>query len=147
MLRAWCLPVIFLLLPQSPALADAPANLGANAALKYWQAFAALPKFTKAEQEKLGECLTMPLDDRAKDFVARSAYSLRMLHHGAALKNCDWGIGWEEDGVEVRLPHTMAARTLANLVCLRPGSLRGRSKRRGHRGHSRGNEPGPAGRE
>ena len=45
--------------------ADAPPDLGANAALKYWQAFSQLPKFTDAQENKLlAEYLTMPVDDQ-----------------------------------------------------------------------------------
>ena len=42
-----------------------------------------------------------------------------MMHHGARLPQCDWGIGWEEDGVDVLLPQMTAARVLSSLACLR----------------------------
>ena len=120
MLRALCLATSILVLSSGHASADAPTDLGANAALKYWQAFAALPKFTDAEQTKLvSEHLTMPLDAQAKESVSRAEYALRMMHHGAKLPRCDWGIGWEEDGVEVLLPQMSAARVLSSLACLR----------------------------
>ncbi len=119
MLRATCLSLTLLLLPRTPMSADTPADLGANAALKYWQAFALLPPLTKAERDRLvAECVTMPLDARARELVSRADYSLKMLHRGAALPHCDWGIGWEE-GVDVRLPQATAARVLASLACLR----------------------------
>ena len=111
-----------LVLPSGHASADAPSDLGANAALKYWQAFATLPKFTDAEQSRLmAEHLTMPLDAQAKESVSKAEYALRMMHHGARLPRCDWGIGWEEDGVEVLLPQMAAARVLSSLACLRAG--------------------------
>ena len=67
MLRALCLATAILGLPSGHVSADAPPDLGANAALKYWQAFATLPKFTDAEQSRLmAEHLTMPLDAQAK---------------------------------------------------------------------------------
>jgi hypothetical protein len=119
MLRALCLAMTLFVLPLQSARSDAGPNLGANAALKYWQAFAALPRFTQAEQQELGDCLNMPLDAHARDFVTRAAYALRMLHRGAALPQCDWGSGWEEDGVEILLPQNDAARVMANLACLR----------------------------
>jgi hypothetical protein len=109
-----------LVLSSGHASADAPSDLGANAALKYWQAFAALPKFTDAEQSRLmAEHLTMPLDAQAKERVSKAEYALRMMHHGARLPRCDWGIGWEEDGIEVLLPQMGAARVLSSLACLR----------------------------
>src|SRR5438477_4090217 len=105
MLRALCLAMILLVFPLGATFADAPPDLGANAALKYWQAFATLPKFTDAEQTRLmAEHLTMPLDAQAKQTMSRAEYALRMMHHGARLPRCDWGNGWEEDGVEVLLP-------------------------------------------
>ena len=120
MLRALCLATALLVLPLGNATADAPSDLGANAALKYWQAFATLPKFTDAEQTKLmAEHLTMPLDAQAKEIVNKAEYALRMMHHGASLPRCDWGIGWEADGIEVLLPQMDAARVLSSLACLR----------------------------
>ncbi len=118
MLRARCLAMIILVLPLALAPAEAPPNLGANAALKYWQGFATLPRFTDADQKWLGNCLTMPLDAQARDAVTRARYSLDMMHRGGALPRCDWGIGYEE-GVGTLLPYAPAARLTANLACLR----------------------------
>ena len=68
MLRVFYLAMTILLLPLEPASADAPSDLEANAALKYWRAFPQLPTLTEAEQHKLAaECLTMPLDAREGD--------------------------------------------------------------------------------
>ena len=119
MLRALCLAMTILVLPLGYASADAPPDLGANAALKYWQAFAQLPKFTDAEEHKLNaESLTMPLDAHAREIVTKADYALRMMHRAAALPHCDWGIGYE-DGIDILLPHAQAARTLSTLACLR----------------------------
>jgi hypothetical protein len=79
-----------------------------------------MPKFTDAEQTRLmAEHLTMPLDARAREIVGNAEYSLRMMHHGAKLRRCDWGIDWEADGIEVLLPQMGAARVLSSLACLR----------------------------
>jgi hypothetical protein len=105
---------------SGPASLEAPSDLGANASLKYWQAFATLPKFTDAEQTQImSECLTMPLDARAREIVGKAEYSLRMMHYGATLPRCDWGIDWEADGIDVLLPQMGAARVLSSLACLR----------------------------
>jgi hypothetical protein len=120
MLRALCLATAILALASGQASTEAASDLGANAALMYWQAFATLPKFTDAEQTRLmSEHLTMPLDAHAKEIVSNAEYSLRMMHHGAMLPRCDWGIDWEADGIEVRLPQIGAARVLSSLACLR----------------------------
>jgi hypothetical protein len=119
MLRAPCLPAVVLLLPLGYAQAGAPPDLSANAALKYWQAFATLPRFTEAEQKKLNaEYLTRPLDAQTRQTLARARYALDMMQRGAALPRCDWGIGYEE-GVGVLFPHARAARVLCSLACLR----------------------------
>ena len=119
MLRAFALALTIFVLPSGYASADTPVNLGANAALKYWQAFAQLPKLTDAEEHKLtAEYLMMPLDAHARDLVAKADYALRMMHRASALTHCDWGLGYE-DGIEILLPHAQAARTLSTFACLR----------------------------
>ncbi len=123
MLRALSLVMAILAFPMGSAIADAKTDPGGNAALKYWQAFATLPKFSDAENKKIGECLTTPLDDQTRKMLTNSDYSLQMLHRGAALRRCDWGMSYEEDGIYVLLPHAPAARVLTALACLR-GRLR-----------------------
>jgi hypothetical protein len=119
MLRALSVAMTLLVLPLGTARADAPPGPGDNAALKYWQAFAQLPKFTDAQEHKLREeYLTVPLDAHVREIVTKADYALRMMHRGAALAHCDWGLGYE-DGIELLLPHAQAARTLTNLACLR----------------------------
>src|SRR5262249_56271794 len=86
--------------------------------LKYWQAFATLPQYTDAEHKKLNDSLSMPLDDSARRMVDRAAYALKMMHYAAALPHCEWGLD-NEEGLEHRMPHAEAARTLPSLVCLR----------------------------
>src|SRR5262249_44413187 len=120
MLRALCLATTILALPSGHASAEAPSDLGANAALTYLQAFATLPKFTDAEQTRLmSEHLTMPLDAQTREVVSKAEYALRMMHHAAARPRCAWGIDWEADGIEVLLPQMGAARVLSSLACLR----------------------------
>jgi hypothetical protein len=120
MLRALCLVALGLLLVFCQATeADTGPDLSANAALKYWQAFATLPHMSDAEQNKLvSACLKMPLDDDARRLVAQANYSLKMMHRGAALAGCDWGIP-VEDGIYARLPQGPAARALISIACLR----------------------------
>jgi hypothetical protein len=104
------------------ASSDARQDPDGNAAQKYWQAFATLPTFTQAEKPKIGACVTTPLDEPARQMLTKADYALQMLHRGAALRHCDWGISYE-DGFFTRLPHTEAARVLSSLACLR-GRLR-----------------------
>jgi hypothetical protein len=119
MVRALCLIVAFVGLLPAFASANGDPDLGANAALKYWQAFAQLPPLTHSEQNKLtAECVTMPLDAHVRELVTRSAYALQMMHYGALLRRCDWGIGPEE-GINTMLPHADGAHVLSALTCLR----------------------------
>src|SRR5262249_56732027 len=105
MLRALCLAMTLLVIPRGAVSADAASDVGANAALKYWQAFATLPRLTDAEQNKLAaEYLSMPLDAQARETVSNAGYALQMMHYGAALRRCDWGVPPEE-GIYARLPH------------------------------------------
>jgi hypothetical protein len=122
MLLALISAMTIFVLPLGSALAGGGADPGGNAALKYWQAFATLPKFTEAENKKISECLTTPLDDQTRKLLTKAEYSLQMLHRGAALRRCDWGISYE-DGIYALLPHGDAARVLNSLACLR-GRLR-----------------------
>jgi hypothetical protein len=118
--RAMCLAMTALVVLVGFAPADAGPDLGANAALKYWQAFATLPRFTASEEEKLmAECLTMPLDAQARGLVTKARYSLEMMHRGAALPRCDWAIGWADEGLGNRLPYLEGARLLSSLASLR----------------------------
>src|SRR5215469_18431898 len=109
--RALALAMTILVGPLGRAAAVPPPDAGANAALTYWQAFATLPTLSPAEQNKLNtECLSMPLDARARELLDRADYALRMMGRAAAVRRCDWGITWE-DGIYVRLPQAPAART------------------------------------
>ena len=121
MVRALSLIMTMFWLPLE-ASSDARRDPDGNAAQKYWQAFATLPTFTQAEKQKIGACLTTPLDEPVRQMLIKADYALQMLHRGAALRDCDWGISYE-DGFFTRLPHTDAARVLSSLACLR-GRLR-----------------------
>jgi hypothetical protein len=119
MFRALCLTIAVLVPQPVYASTKAPPDVRRNAALKYWQAFATLPKFTHAEESKfLAEYLSMPLDAHSREIVTKAAYALRMMHQGASLPYCDWALPYQE-GVEMLLPQGPAARTLSALACLR----------------------------
>src|SRR3954451_8719964 len=120
MLRAASLTTLVLALALGSAFAEAPSGLDANAALKYWQAFATMPKLGDPEQSKLmAESLTMPLDAHARELVGRAEYALRMMRQGAALPRASWAIGWQEEGIDALLPQMTAARALSSLACVR----------------------------
>jgi hypothetical protein len=122
-MRLWYLVLVLLslaLVPPVPAAAqspDAKSDLGANAALKYWQAFAVLPRLDKDQEKLLEEGNRSPLDAAALKLIDSSEKSRMYLHRGAKLPRCDWSLDYE-DGVNLLLPHLTKARTLARLTLL-----------------------------
>ena len=95
-----------------------------NAALKYWQAFGALPGVNERMSTKLRqvwdpETFSKPPGDGLTRQIQAADYSLRVLHHAAAIEECDWGIDMRAEGAETILPHLHEARTLSLLALLR----------------------------
>jgi hypothetical protein len=94
-------------------------QLAANAALKYWQACAALPELSEQEDEFLHSWFTASLGKMAEDLIGRGDYALQYLYRGAALEHCVWGLDIEKDGMMVQFHHCAKTRDLARLVLLR----------------------------
>ncbi len=114
------------LLVTSPSPLAAAEDLPANAALKYWQAFAAMPRLVG---DKTGERvwdastdagIVQPVDEELAEFLQswQCTWALRLLHRGAKLQHCDWGLDVEEDGINVLLPHPGKARHLMRISLL-----------------------------
>src|SRR6266540_584855 len=122
-MRPWNFVALFLsltLLASSPATAqaqDAKPDLGANAAMKYWQAFALLPILDKDQEKLLEQWNKVPLDAAARKVIDKSQISRVYLHRGAKLQRCDWSLDYE-DGISLRLPYLVKSRTLARLTAL-----------------------------
>jgi len=112
--------IIASLAAPSPAQHQgAPANdLGRNAALRYWQAFAQMPKVDEQQQKLLAAAPGAGASDaEAMKLVESGKDALRYLHRGAAIGPCDWGLH-REDGPYLLLPHLPKGRDLARLACL-----------------------------
>jgi hypothetical protein len=109
------------LLPCAFAMAQRPAGqseLGPNAALQYWQAFAQMPALSEEQQKILDEWSTVSLKDPAVEKLATEAHkSMMYLHRAARLERCDWGLDYD-DGVSLLLLHLPKARELARLAAL-----------------------------
>jgi hypothetical protein len=95
-----------------------PTDLGANAAIKYWQAFAHLPPRNDEMQRRLADWRATPLNANIRRLVADAQNSLLYLRRGAAQPRCDWSLNYE-DGVGLLLPHLDRSRTLLLLTCVR----------------------------
>ncbi len=122
-MRHWYLGALFLslaLFPLSPAAAQAPdakLDLGANAAMKYWQAFALMPNLDKDQEKLLQEWNKVPLDAAALKLIDGSQLSLVYLHRGGKLPRCDWSLDYQ-DGIGLPLIHCPNSLTLARLAAL-----------------------------
>jgi len=101
------------LLAASVAAAEAEPQLRDNAALKYWQASALLPKDAVEKAERVR---VRPQGPEAAAFVQECSNSLRLLREGAAIRRCDWGLNPDE-GPALLLPHMSKMRQLARVGC------------------------------
>src|SRR5262245_26555898 len=122
-MRYWNLVALLwsiMLLPCSSANAqagDRTRDLGANAALKYWQGFALLPAMDQNQEKMLNEWNKVPLDAAALKLIDESRQSITYLQQGAAIDRCDWGLDYDE-GIRLLVPHGVKSRTLARLAAL-----------------------------
>jgi len=100
----------------------APCDLGRNAALTYWRAFAVFPEMTKEEDNivasRPGNEPKSTLEQRA-DLVKRWSSSLQLMHEAATISECDWGVNYEKEGPDALLPHLGKARSLARAATFR----------------------------
>jgi hypothetical protein len=98
----------------------APRQTSNNAALRYWQAFAHTPELNEERQKSLAAALAPDgkLSDEHVKLLEESRDALLYLRRGAALKECDWGLHYE-DGPYLLLPQLVRSRNLGRLAALR----------------------------
>jgi hypothetical protein len=77
-----------------------------------------MPPRDDAQQERLKNWPTTPLNADARKLIASSDKAFLYLRRGSALPRCDWSLDFE-DGVQLLLPHLDKARTLTLFACLR----------------------------
>jgi hypothetical protein len=125
-MRCAAFVVVFLVAEQGTGAPPPPDSR--NAALHYWQAFAALPggktggaALSKGQQERLDEWETAPLDETAAAALKPCAAALVQLHRGAAIGSCVWGSQFDHplDGVGTRCPQVAAAHDVRRAALLR----------------------------
>ncbi|MDB5304253.1 MAG: hypothetical protein JWM97_1802 [Phycisphaerales bacterium] len=109
--------------PETPGNTARPDGQHAapNAAIQYWQAFAMLPAMDDKQRGIAENAATTNLDSAALQLIEASTNSLKQLHRGAAIRECDWGLN-HQDGMMLLLPHLAKSRDLARLACLRARS-------------------------
>ncbi len=129
MRRCLCTLVAGLILTQAVSLrplsaADLEPRIAAaspNAAVIYWQAFAAMPTFEgeqKTKYEAAIKTTNEPISDELRPIVARFDTALRELHRARAVTACDWNVDYDA-GPELLLPHLQQARDLSRAALLR----------------------------
>jgi hypothetical protein len=121
-LRSIALLSLILPLNGSAALAQQQANLGDNAALRYWAAFAQMQDsaITDEDARKLNFILdgTAPYDDRDyKDLVEKNRRALETMARGTTLPRCDWGLDYQM-GSETPVDYVRKALVLGRLNVL-----------------------------
>lgn len=95
------------------------AQLEANAATIYWQAFAAMPKLNQEEIALLALKPGDPLDKAAAEkLVGKLENSLALLNTAGGISECDWGLNLTE-GPTLQLPYVPKALELAKAARLR----------------------------
>ena len=95
-----------------------PQELADNAALRYWLAFAAMPQYSKEQQELVSaNWRTAPIDEKVVVIVQQGEPCLDLLKRAAELQTCDWGLVWE--GPKTLMPQLAKGRELAKLAALR----------------------------
>jgi hypothetical protein len=92
--------ILVVVLLGASAAAQQKPNLGDNAALRYWAAFAQMQDYalTDAEAKKLNGILDGPVpydDSQYKDLVEKNRPALETMARGAALPRCDWGLDYK----------------------------------------------------
>jgi hypothetical protein len=121
-LRPIALAVFLAVLTATPAWAQQKTNLGDNAALRYWAAFAQMQDstITGDEAKKLNLILdgTAPYDDlEYKDLVEKNKPALEIMALATALPNCDWGLDYQM-GPDTPVEYVRKALVLGRLNVL-----------------------------
>ncbi|MGF1578600.1 MAG: hypothetical protein ACFCD0_04480 [Gemmataceae bacterium] len=93
-------------------------DLGKNAALKYWMAFAVMPELDTQDRKLLSTPSKVAVNKHTRALVKKAKTSLTLLHRGASIQPCNWGYELRE-GTNWLLPHIGRARDLARLATLR----------------------------
>jgi hypothetical protein len=100
----------------------ATSDLGRNAALTYWRAFADSPEMTKDEQNIISPrpgAEPKATWEQKAELARRWDQALQLMHQAAAIPQCNWGIDYEKEGPGARLGHLSKARALTRAAAFR----------------------------
>ena len=100
---------------------SAGPSLEGNAALVYWQAFAALPNLSAEQWNRQSKILmdpvAAPLDQQVEAMVQQAQVALEQLRRAAKLDRVDWALA-PQTGLEIQLPHLSKALRLSDYAVL-----------------------------
>ncbi|MGO8705245.1 MAG: hypothetical protein ACLQVA_15655 [Candidatus Brocadiia bacterium] len=100
-----------------------PSDLGRNAALTYWRAFAAFPELTKEESSIVDvyrpgfEPKSTP--EQRADLAKRWGRALELMHEASQIPQCNWGIDYEKEGPNADLTYLAKSRDLGKAAAFR----------------------------
>lgn len=114
--------ILLIAMPAGFAASQQKANLGDNAALRYWAAFSQMQDSAISDDEakQLSGILagTAPYDDlNYKGLVEKNRSALDTMARGTALANCDWGLDYQM-GRDIPVDYVRKALELGRLNVL-----------------------------
>src|SRR5689334_11208185 len=115
-------PIILCAAPLCSAFAQQNAQLGENAALRYWSAFAEMQDSAVTDQQakELNAILdgTAPYSDlKYRDLAEKNRAAVEAMARGTAIPNCDWGVDYTL-GPDAPVDYVRKALTLGRLNVL-----------------------------
>jgi hypothetical protein len=121
-IRSIALLMILATLTGNSAFAQEKTDLGSNAALRYWAAFAQMrdSALTDEEVKRMNSILdgTAPYDDLLyKDLIEKNRPALDFMARATALPACDWGLDYQM-GSETPIEYVQKAGILGHLNAL-----------------------------
>ena len=120
--RLISLIILCAVVPSGSLFAQQSSELGENAALRYWSAFAEMQDSAISDQQakELNAILdgTAPYDDlKYKDLVAANRSAVETMARGTTIPNCDWGVDYGL-GSDAPVEYVRKALTLGRLNVL-----------------------------
>jgi hypothetical protein len=112
----------------------APCDLGQNAALVYWRAFALFPEMTKDEEQFVSPDPHLPRVDmtpaQQEGLAQRWEPVFDLLRQAEKIPACDWGVNYQREGPLAWVPHLAKARAVARAAAFYANYLWGIGQRK-----------------
>jgi hypothetical protein len=130
--------ILALACSAGPALAQeskpAPCDLGQNAALVYWRAFALFPEMTKDEEQFVSPDPHLPKVELTPEQQAGLAQRWEpvfdLLRQAEKIPACDWGVNYQREGPLAWVPQLAKPRAVARAAAFYANYLWGIGQRK-----------------